>query len=156
MAELAPPYRLALTGDWASAAATWTALECPYDAAMAQLDGDETGLREALATFTRLGARAAESIAARRLRELGVRSIPRGPRPSTRGNPAELTPRELEILHHIASGLTNAEIAERLFLSPRTVDHHVGRVLAKLGVRRRQDAAVIAMQLGIPVSPAPM
>ena len=70
----------------------WTELGCPYDAALALLDSDdEDGLRRALAEFQRLGARPAAAIVARRLREHGVRGLPRGPRPATRSNPARLT-----------------------------------------------------------------
>ena len=84
-----------------------------------------------------------------RLRALGARSIPRGPRPATRANPAHLTQRETEILSLIAQGQPNAEIAEHLFLSPRTVAHHVTAILLKLGVRSRTQAAREAMRLGL-------
>jgi DNA-binding NarL/FixJ family response regulator len=101
------------------------------------------------ATFDRLGARPAAALAARRLRELGARSIPRGRRPATRANPAGLTARELEILRYVVGGLRNHEIAARLFLSPRTVDHHVSALLGKLGVAGRADAAAASARLGI-------
>ncbi|HVH22238.1 MAG TPA: helix-turn-helix transcriptional regulator, partial [Pseudonocardia sp.] len=60
---------------------------------------------------------------------------------STRANPAGLTQRQLDVLDLLADGLTNAEIAERLVVSVRTVDSHVAAVLAKLGVRTRREAA---------------
>ncbi len=85
----------------------------------------------------------------RRLRELGVKGIPRGPRPSTRANPAGLTRREIEILHLLALGLRNLEIAEKLFLSEKTVDHHISSVLSKLGAKSRLDAVRKASQLGL-------
>ena len=77
----------------------------------------------------------------RRLREQGARGIARGPRPSTADNPGGLTSREMDVLALAAEGLRNAEIAERLFLSTRTIDHHMSAVLRKLGVRTRNEAA---------------
>ena len=78
------------------------------------------------------------------LRERGARTIPRGPSTLTRGNPAGLTARQVEVLRLVADGLTNAEIADRLVLSVRTVDTHVAAVLAKLGVATRVEAARLA------------
>ena len=77
----------------------------------------------------------------RRLRGLGVTRLPRRPQPGTLANPAGLTDRQLEILRLVATGLSNAEIAQRLVVSPRTVDHHVSAILQKIGVRTRRDAA---------------
>ena len=71
----------------------------------------------------------------RRMRELGL-SVPRGPRETTRANPAGLTARQLEVLALLVDGLANAEIADRLVVSPRTAEHHVAAVLAKLGAPR--------------------
>ncbi|HEX5588695.1 MAG TPA: AAA family ATPase [Candidatus Limnocylindrales bacterium] len=149
---IAEPWRLQLAGRPRDAAAAWQALDCPYEAARALLAADEIrAIEEAHEAFDRLGARPAQAIAARRLRALGARSIPRGRRPTTRANAAGLTSRELEILGHVATGLQNHEIAARLFLSPRTVDHHVSAILGKLGVGRRGDAARAAERLGIDV-----
>ena len=80
---------------------------------------------------------------ARRLRELGA-SVPRGPRQTTRSNPANLTVRELEVLQLIAEGLRNAEIAERLVVSQRTIDHHVSAILRKLDAKTRGEAVAAA------------
>jgi DNA-binding NarL/FixJ family response regulator len=102
----------------------------------------------ALAAFERLGAAPAARLARERLRALGA-SVPRGPRPTTRANAAGLTPRELEVLQLIAGGLRNADVAERLVLSRRTVDHHVSAVLGKLRARTRGEAVAAAMRLGV-------
>jgi len=149
IAALPEPHRLELTGDWAGAAAAWEALGCPYDAALTLLEGNEAALRDALARFSELEARPAEAIAAQRLRRIGARGIPRGPRPGTRANPANLTLRELEILPLLVDGLQNGEIADQLFLSVKTVGHHVSSILNKLGVRRRADVAEAAERFGI-------
>jgi DNA-binding CsgD family transcriptional regulator len=95
------------------------------------------------------GARPAASIVTRRMRERGVRGVPRGPRATTQQNVAGLTARELEVLGLVADGLRNADIAERLFLSEKTVDHHVSAILRKLGARTRGEASAEAQQLGI-------
>jgi len=83
------------------------------------------------------------------LRDTGVRRIPRGPRPSTKENPAGLTNRQLEVLAFMAEGASNAEIAERLFISAKTVDHHVSAILTKLDVTKRRDAVRKARELGL-------
>ncbi len=88
-----------------------------------------------------LGAKPAVAIVRRRLRGLGVARLPRRPQPGTLTNPAGLTDRQLEILRLVATGLSNAEIAQRLVVSPRAVDHHVSAVLQKLGVPTRRAAA---------------
>ena len=103
----------------------------------------------ALAVLDGLGARPAAALARRRLRELGVTAVPRGPPSTTRANPAGLTGRQVEILRLLARGLTNAEIASRLVVSVRTVDHHVSAVLQKLGVTTRREAAAAATRLGL-------
>jgi DNA-binding NarL/FixJ family response regulator len=110
---------------------------------------DETHLRLALTEFHNLGALPAVRLVSRRLRELGIRDIPRGPRRATLSNPGALTARELEVVALLAEGLRNAEIADRLVLSPRTVDHHVSSVLGKLDARTRAEAAATAIRLGL-------
>ena len=106
-------------------------------------------MRRSLDELNRLGARPAAAIVARRLRGLGVRGLPRGPRRRTRDNPAGLTARELEVLGLLGEGLRNAQIAERLVVSQRTVDHHVTAILRKLGVGTRGEAAAEARRLGL-------
>ena len=75
--------------------------------------------------------------------------MPRGQRPATRANPANLTPRELEVLALLADGLHNAKSPSRLFLAEKTVAHHVSAILRKLGVANRVQAVAEAARLGI-------
>jgi DNA-binding NarL/FixJ family response regulator len=83
------------------------------------------------------------------LRRLGVTHVPRGPAAVTRENPAGLTERQVQVLGLLGQGCTNAEIADRLVVSTRTVDSHVAAVLAKLGVGTRRAAAGRAEDLGL-------
>ena len=146
----AKPYALSLAGEPAQAAKAWRELGCPYEAAMALADADaEDLLRRAYDELQALGARPAAAIVARKLRERGVRGVPRGPRPRTRANPAGLTARELEVLSLVAKGLRNTAIATQLVVSEKTVDHHVSAILRKLDVSTRGEAAVEAARLGL-------
>ena len=146
----AVPFALELAGEWEAAAASWDELGCPYEAALARAEtGEEAALRDALAACQRLGAVPATRELTQRLRSAGVRSIGRGPRRSTMDNPGQLTSRQVEILSLLVDGLTNAEIAARLYITPKTVAHHVSAVLGKLGVQSRREAAAEAVRLGV-------
>jgi DNA-binding CsgD family transcriptional regulator/tetratricopeptide (TPR) repeat protein len=142
------PYASALRGDWRAAAEAWLSEGDPYEHAveLAESGQVEPTLR-ALTILDGLGAPPAVALVRRRLRGLGVTRLPRRPQPSTLANPAGLTDRQLEILRLVATGLSNAEIAVRLVVSPRTVDHHVSAILQKIGVRTRRDAAAWAATL---------
>jgi DNA-binding CsgD family transcriptional regulator/tetratricopeptide (TPR) repeat protein len=134
------PFALQMAGDWEAAAAEWTQHGFPYEAAIALLDSPRVpDLRSAVEIFDRLGAVVAREFAGQRLRQLGA-VVPRGRRTSTRSNPAGLTIREVEVLGMVERGLTDAEIAKTLFISTRTVNHHVSSILAKLGVDSRIGA----------------
>ena len=110
---------------------------------------DEASLRAALWTFIDLGASATVRLTRQRMRRLAIRSIPVGPRTATRKHPLGLTRREREVLELICARLTNAEIAQKLFISVKTVDHHVSAVLAKLDAPTRRAAAARAAKLGL-------
>jgi DNA-binding CsgD family transcriptional regulator len=147
IADFAEPHRLEKAGDNKGAAQWWEERGCAYDAALALAGGDRAAQRRALDMLQWIGARPAAAIVARRLAAKGERGLPRGPRPVTAAHPAGLTSREAEVLGLLAAGLSNAEIAMRLVVSARTVDHHVSAILRKLGVRTRGEASALATGL---------
>lgn len=153
LGDLADPYARQIAGDWTGAAAAWRALGNPYAEALAlAATNDPDQVRQAALTFDRLGASPAHRQAIQRLRALGERDLPvvrRGPIATTRSNPAGLTQREVEVLALVAEGLRNPEIAERLYLSPKTVSHHLTTIFAKLNAETRTEAAQIAGKMGI-------
>ena len=145
------PYRLEVAGRAGEAAAAWRQLSVPYEAALSLAgSSDAADVQRAHEELTRLGATAVAHKVALRLRELGS-PVPRGPRPTTRANPRGLTEREWEIAGLLALGLSNAEIADRLVVSPRTVGHHVSAVLGKLAVRRRAEVAAAMSEIRAPI-----
>jgi DNA-binding CsgD family transcriptional regulator len=142
---------LQINGRWQEAADAWQALGRPYERALALIEvSTPPALTEAFDVLDRLGAGPAAALVAERLRSLGER-VPRGVRPSTRANPAGLTAREIEVLQLVVDGLTNGEIAAKLFVSDKTVEHHVSRILVKLGVTSRREAARTAHQLDLAI-----
>lgn len=147
--NIAAPYALQMSGDWRAAAEAWKEIGCPYDEAVALTFGDERAQREALEIFEQLGAGPAAERLRQALRATGVRGIPRGPRSSTKENPAGLTNRQVEVLELMAKGLGNNEIGEHLFISTRTVDHHVSTILSKLDAHTRAEAVSLALQRGL-------
>jgi DNA-binding CsgD family transcriptional regulator/tetratricopeptide (TPR) repeat protein len=145
-----PELAAGIEGDWQTAAAAWERLDAPYERALELMDSGEVApTTEAFVVLDSLDAKPAAALARQRLRRMGVHQAPRGPRPATRGNPAGLTARQLEILQLLGQGLSNAEIAARLFVSVRTVDHHVSAVLQKLNLTSRREAAATAERLGL-------
>jgi len=148
-AEIAEPYALMIKGDWEGAASAWNQVNMPYERALALASGPEEALRESLAILEPLGAGPLAAIVRQRLRELGVRGIPRGPHASTRENPAGLTSREIQVLTLLVRGHTNSELANRLHVAAKTVEHHVSSILEKLEVHSRTEAVAAAFGLGI-------
>jgi DNA-binding CsgD family transcriptional regulator len=141
---IARPYALQITGDWRGAAREWEQRGCPYEQAMALMDGDEVAQLEALQIFERLGARPIIEKLRHKMRAEGIRSIPRGPRPATRENPFGLTAREIELLSCLVKGSSNNSIARELSLSPRTVEHHISSMLQKTGLKSRNELVALA------------
>jgi DNA-binding CsgD family transcriptional regulator len=149
-AKIARPFALQMAGDWQAAARLWEEFGCPYEHATALADSDSEGpLRTALEIVERLGALPMAAIIRRKLRANGVRDIPRGAQERTRQNPCGMTNRQLRVLGLLVEGRRNADIARRLFVAEKTVDHHVSAVLAKLGVRSRGEAVAAANRLGL-------
>jgi len=144
------PFASQIAGNGAAAAELWDRLGYRYEAALALLDTkDETMLRESLVRLSDLGAEAAARLVRRTMRDLGIRSIPAGARTATKAHPRGLTVREQEILDLLSQGQSNEEISARLFISVRTVEHHVSAILGKLGATTRKGAAEEALKLGL-------
>jgi DNA-binding NarL/FixJ family response regulator len=116
---------------------------------MALWDGDEGDKLEALAIFEALGACATVKLCRSELRQAGVRGVTRGPRATTVANPAGLTTRERHVMSLLAKGLSNAEIAQRIVRSEKTVEHHISAILRKLDVCSRGEAVAAAGRLGL-------
>jgi DNA-binding CsgD family transcriptional regulator len=144
------PHRLLLDGAFEAAADEFHRLSMPYEAALALVDsGDADLARRGLDVLDRVGAAAVAAKVRRDLRSSGMTIVPARRRSATLANPAGLTTRQIDVLRLIDEGLSNPELAERLYLSVRTVDHHVAAILAKLDVAGRRDAVRRGRELGI-------
>jgi ATP/maltotriose-dependent transcriptional regulator MalT len=147
-AGIAEPYRLIIAGEVSAAAEMWSTIGCPYQRAIALAHGDEAAQLEALDAFQTFGATAVAASFRKRLRDRGV-SVPRGKGRSTREHAAGLTARQAEVLALLGEGLSNLEVADHLFLSPRTVEHHVSAILGKLDCSTRNEAVAAATARGL-------
>jgi DNA-binding CsgD family transcriptional regulator len=146
----AEPFRLAAEGRYDPAAARWRTLGEPFAEAMTLGDAPDPGLRvRGVELLDRLGAIGTADRRRIELRSDGLAQVPQRPRASTRANPSGLTNRQLEVAKLVARGFTNAEIAARLFISPKTADHHVSAVLTKLGLPNRRAVVLRADELGL-------
>ena len=147
--EMYKPYELLQSGKVREAAFFWENLACPYEQAFALFEGNEDDKRQAIIIIQQLGANAVSEKLQMEMRSSGIKKIPRGLRESTINNPAQLTNRELDILLLLKKAIHNKEIAASLFISPKTVDHHVSSILFKLDVNSRSKAVAEAIRLGI-------
>jgi DNA-binding CsgD family transcriptional regulator len=145
---IADGYRLVMEGHPAEAAEYWEAKGMPYEQAVALMHGDERARIKALDILQSLGATAVADKLKRGLRRDGI-AIPRSRAEETRRHGAGLTTRQAEVLKLLKEDLSNIEIAERLFLSPRTVEHHVAAVMSKLNAPTRKGAVVVAVEQGL-------
>jgi DNA-binding CsgD family transcriptional regulator len=144
--SLVDPYRAEALRRWDEAAELWDALGSRFAAALAHArSGTRAGLAEAAVRFDELGDDAAAARARSVARHQGW-STPRGRRATTKAHPQGLTRREAEVAALLAEGLSNAAIAERLVLSPRTVEHHVASVMAKLDVASRHSVRDVLVE----------
>lgn len=150
-AERPTGFAASVAGDWSTAATGFEHLGLPYYRALALAEsGEEEQLRRALHTARALGAVPLARLVARRLRAIGARDIPRIGRAER--SDTELTRREHDVLALLADGLRDAEIARRLHVSDRTVNHHVSAILRKLHSPSRTAAVAHAHRTGL-VSP---
>ena len=145
---IAEPYRLSIEGESTAAAEMWLAIGCPYERALALTHGNPADQLEALEMLETLGATAVAAKLRKAMRDEGL-SVPRGKGRVTRGHAAGLTARQAEVLQLLDEGLSNTEIADRLFVSPRTVEHHVSAILAKLDSSTREEAVTLARSEGL-------
>jgi predicted ATPase/DNA-binding CsgD family transcriptional regulator len=143
------PFHLEIMGNWKAAAESWKELACPYEQALALFNGGQEHQKEALAILNDLGASATYSTLRSKLRINGVKEIPKGLRKSTRNNPACLTNRQIDVLNLLKEGLQNTEIARKLFISTKTVSHHISAILSQFEVNSRAKAVAEAKKKGI-------
>lgn len=146
--EIAEPYRLIIDGRAEEAAREWDRLGYVYEKAIALSGADTDSQLQAIEELETLGANAVAAKLRQELRDQGV-NVPRGRARATRDHPVGLTSRQSEVLSLLAEGLSNVDIADLLFLSPRTVEHHVSAILTKLGAADRDEAVEKAGAEGI-------
>jgi DNA-binding CsgD family transcriptional regulator/tetratricopeptide (TPR) repeat protein len=151
---IAEPYRLVIDGDPMAAAELWAMIGSPYERAIALAHSDQTAQLEALEILDTLEASAVAAKLRKALRDQGV-PVPRGKSRTTRDHAAGLTARQAEVLQLLDEGLSNTEIADRLFVSPRTIEHHVSAILAKLDSNTRAEAVTRAHTDGLLTSNDP-
>ena len=147
--RLAPPYALMIRDEWQEAAQEWERIGCPFERALALMEGDEPAQIQALAIFEQLGARPAADWLRKRLQAQGFTKLPLLSTPPKPEQSEALTPREIEVLRLIAEGLSNPAIAKKLTISVGTVKAHTANIYSKLGVKNRVQALSRAQELHV-------
>ena len=147
--EVYEGYLIASTAMALKASALWKQLGCPYEQALTLFEGSDDNKKAAVGIIQKLGADAIYEKMKLEMKSSGIKSIPRGIRKSTKSNPANLTEREVGVIQLLKDGLQNKEIAAKLFISPKTVDHHISSIFQKLDVNSRTKAVQEASRLEI-------
>jgi len=148
-ANAKPGTMLSKKSESSRTAADFEKLGRPYEKALKLFEGTDNDKRKALTILQALGANAVYEKLKSEMRLTGIRQIPRGLRKTTLSNQALLTSRELDILGLLKTGLQNKEIASKLYISAKTVDHHISAILFKLDVNSRVKAVQEAVTRGI-------
>ncbi len=146
LADLYVGYNVSSIKKAQKSAAVWEKAGCPYGQALTLFEGTEDDKRKAIKIVHELGFSAVYEKMKLEMRTSGIKSIPRGIRKSTQSNPALLTSREVDVLEVLKEGFQNKEIAAKLFISPKTVDHHISSILFKLDVNSRTKAVKEAVR----------
>jgi DNA-binding CsgD family transcriptional regulator len=147
--EIAEAYDASSEAKAFKAASIWEKTGCLYEQALVLFEGKEDDKRKAITIVQDLGAIAVYEKMKQEMRNLGIKNIPRGIRNTTRSNAALLTSREMEILQLLKEELQNKEIAAQLYISAKTVDHHISSILFKLDANSRSKAVSEAVRAGI-------
>jgi DNA-binding CsgD family transcriptional regulator len=137
------PAGLELDGRMAESAEEWAQAGYAIEATICRALVPGADLDEIFSSLAAQGADGAARGLRHELQRRGVKRVPRGERRTTRANPAGLTARQAEVLSLMQAGLSNAEIAETLFISEKTAGHHVSAILAKLNVSSRLQAVAL-------------
>lgn len=148
---LPPPWANLMSGRVNEAEQFWRKRGYPYERALSLAQGNIEQRLLAIELLAEMGATAPASRLRRDLRAEGV-NVPRGRSEAARSNVAGLTGRQYEVLQLLAEGLTNPEIADRIFVSIRTVENHVSAVISKLGAANRSEAVEVAARRGLLIS----
>lgn len=144
----ADPVHWLAAGQWQKTANWYADKGLPYEQAVALSLGDKPARMRALNIADQIGARALGSKFRHQLRADGFKGVPRMPRVNGQPNPFGLTARQSDVLELLAKRLTNQEIAQRLFISPRTAEKHVAAVISKVGAADRHEAVSVARRNG--------